>query len=334
MDKRPTRLEAKAAGLAEDLASLARPVSRVSSLRGLTGPGQSLLVQDAEERANAKVAQLESRLTEMQNSPAILKIDPKQIAHSRFANRHPDSFADAEFQALKDDIAVHGGNVQPIKLRRLAKETEGITYEIVYGHRRCRACADLGLPVAAIVEQLDDAALFVQMELENRSQKRLSAWEQGRMYSRALDEGLFPSIRQLAKAIGVDFSNLSKVLNLSRLPIEVVDAFRSPNDLQFKWAGPLGDAVQKDPEAVISRARAIRSEGQERDAATVYARLLGSASATGGSTAAKVKVDFGGGAFGRLSVAADGSAQLAIPAGVVGKDGGVKFAAFLRGFRA
>ena len=88
-------------------------------------------------------------------------------------------------------------------------------YEIVYGHRRHRACLDLGLPVLAVVEEVGEQQLFEQMERENRARADLSAWEQGMMYARALDQGLYPSNRQLAQAIGRDLGDVGKALSLA-----------------------------------------------------------------------------------------------------------------------
>ena len=42
---------------------------------------------------------------------------------SAWANRHDDSYQDADFLALKADIAEAGGNVQPIKVRPLLAYT-------------------------------------------------------------------------------------------------------------------------------------------------------------------------------------------------------------------
>jgi ParB family chromosome partitioning protein len=118
------------------------------------------------------------------------------------------------------------------------------------------------------------------MERENRARKNLSAWEQGAMYRRALDEGLYPSQRRLAEALGVDVSLVSKSLSLARLPDAVVAAFPSPLDIQFRWAQPLAEALQKDPEGVISRAGRLKASGETRSAAQVLAVLVGGADAT------------------------------------------------------
>jgi ParB family chromosome partitioning protein len=54
-----------------------------------------------------------------------------------------------------------------------------------------------------------------------------------------------------------------------------VAAFASPLDIQFRWASPLAEAVQKDPEGTLARARAIGAEGQTSlSAASVFVALV------------------------------------------------------------
>jgi ParB family chromosome partitioning protein len=89
------------------------------------------------------------------------------------------------------------------------------------------------------------------MERENRTRQNLSAYEQGAMYRRALDEGLFPSLRQLATHVGRDHSDISKAMRIAALPQEVVSAFASPNDIQFRWAALLTDALERDRAGVL-----------------------------------------------------------------------------------
>jgi ParB family chromosome partitioning protein len=206
-----------------------------------------------------------------------LKIDPRSIRPSAWANRHEASFESAEFEELKAEIADAGGNVQPIKVRPLAIPDGEICYEIVFGHRRHRACLDLGLEVAAVIEDVDDQKLWAQMERENRSRANLSAWEQGMMYQRALDAGLFPSMLALAKAIGRDQGNVSKAISIAKLPGAVVEAFPSPHDLRFCDAKDLKDAVAKAPVAVVEVAKGLAAEPKARPAPEVLKALMGAA---------------------------------------------------------
>ena len=151
------------------------------------------------------------------------------------------------------------------------------THEIVFGHRRHQACLELGLPVnAVLVEDMDDRALFEAMDRENRGRKNLSAWEQGRMYDEAIRHGLYPSLRRLSDSLGVNLSDASRSVQLARLPPEVVAAFGTPLDLQVRWAKPLVDALQRDPDGVLARARLLAEApaNLSRTAVDVVARLL------------------------------------------------------------
>jgi ParB family chromosome partitioning protein len=220
--------------------------------------------------------QIKAKLAELENTPVVMQIDPKEIGRSRFANRHELSFASEEFAALKAEIQSSGGNVQPIKVRRAGPSSvSGVRYEIVFGHRRHRACLELGLPVACIVEDLSDLALFSEMERENRDRASLSAWEQGRMYCTALDEGLFPSLRQLATALNVDIATISRAIAIAQLPDEVIGSFQSPLDIQLRWAAALKDAVESNRKRVIAVCNEIASMPKRPKANEIIAKIVG-----------------------------------------------------------
>jgi ParB family chromosome partitioning protein len=263
-----------------------------------TSPGQMLMVNSLMKESNEKVASLEARLKEFEGVLAVRLIDPHNIVPSKWANRIDDSFESVEFAQLRDEIAQSDGNVQPIKVRPLKGQAE--RYEIVFGHRRHRACLELNLPVLAFVEDVNDQELFKEMDRENRKREDLSPWEQGRMYRRALSEELFSSLGDLSKELGVDKGNLSKALKLADLPDDVVSAFPSPLELQFRWAKLLNDALQGDPEGVLARAKELTEDkGTRRTGKEVLESLLGVQAKTptiqaivvDGKPVAKVQID-------------------------------------------
>ncbi len=257
-----------------------------------------LQFMSAQSAAVREAESLRERLAGFDGALPVRRLDPRLIQVSAWSNRHEHSYQDAAFLAFKVEIAAAGGNVQPIKVRPMPGGLAGVGpsnsrggeaaainmvstapsgqpgYEIVFGHRRHRACLELGLPVSAMVEDLPEQQMFVQMERENRSRKDLSAWEQGAMYARALDQGLYPSNRQLAAAIGRDLGDIGKALSLARLPLAVVQAFRSPLDLQYRWAKPLGDAQQRDPEGLVLRARSLKTQGDKRSPRQIFEALV------------------------------------------------------------
>jgi ParB family chromosome partitioning protein len=247
-----------------------------------TAPGTMMGFLTAQSGAVQEAEALRARVKSLEQDAPLRKIDPSMIRPSKWANRHEASFLTAEFQELKAEIAAAGGNVQPIKVRPVlvlnGSTPPGETsFELIFGHRRHRACAELGIPVLAAIEEASDVSLFEQMERENRGRKNLSAWEQGTMYRKALDEGLYGSLRRLAEGVGVDVSLVSKSVSLARLPEAVVAAFQSPLDIQFRWAAPLAEAMQKDPDGTLARARAIADARDGLSAATILSKLVGQA---------------------------------------------------------
>lgn len=221
-----------------------------------TAPGAMMHFLATQSQAMQETELLKEQLESFAGTSVVRALDPLRITASKWANRHSTSFESANFTSLREEILLAGGNVQPIKVRPL----QGIgvfEYEIVYGHRRHRACLDLGLPVVAMIESVSDLDLFSEMERENRQREDLSAWEQGQMYRKALDEGLYGSLRKLADAIGADPGNVSKAITLAKLPDAVIESFPSPLTIQFNWGPALSAAVQKDPEGTIARAKGL-----------------------------------------------------------------------------
>lgn len=253
-------------------------------------------------------------------------LDPKLIVRSRWANRHQANFSGEEFLLLRDEIRQAGGNVQPIKVRPLHAPV-GPTppgevtprYEIVFGHRRHEACLLEGLPVTAVVADVDDRTLFIEMDRENRARKDLTAWEQGVMYRKALDTGLFPSKRALAGALGVDHSALAKAVTLAELPQAVIDAFHSPLELQFRWGQPLAAAFAADPDALLSRASLLKERNGKLNARSIFDQLInGSASdkTSSSSVPDPIKVDRAG-KRAEVSMTAKGGATVNIAPGSI-----------------
>lgn len=238
-----------------------------------TGPGQMLMVNSLMKESNEKVAVLEERLRQFEGGLPVLLLNASHVVASRWANRVAASYENAAFDQLKGEIAHAHGNIQPIKVRPIADQ-EG-RFEIIFGHRRHRACAALDLPVLALVENLSDAELFKQMDRENRLRADLSPWEQGTMYRQALNDGVFSSREQLARELGIDPGNLSKALRLADLEPAVLAAFKSPLELQYRWAKPLADALAADRARVLAVIQQLSDASGGGSAKQVFDRLIG-----------------------------------------------------------
>jgi ParB family chromosome partitioning protein len=215
------------------------------------------------------------------------KIDPQRIAPSKWANRDLLSFRGHEWESFKEEILSAGGNIQPIKVRPSVRPAntspESQCYEIVFGHRRHRACLELGLDVFALVEMVSDRDLFEQMDRENRQRANLTVYEQGEMYKKALDEGLYPSLRKLAEVLGVAPSTMSEAITVAKLPVDVLNVFESRLDIQRRWGKQLTDALLKDPDLILMRANEIvheRKQGKKIGSDEAFKRLMSSKQTT------------------------------------------------------
>lgn len=200
----------------------------------------------------------------------VVLLDASRVRPSPFANRMPFNTSTAEFQALKDSIEDLRRNDVPICVRPLPQFD---AFEIVYGHRRHAACAELGLPVRAVVKEVDDKTLVRLMYMENQRREPLCPYENGRFLAQIKAiEGC--SDRDIAKLLGLDASTVSKLLVLASLPEVLVNAFRSPKDLKVEYGARLRAAWHDDPNGMASRAEALSLRNSEYTPQQIFDRLV------------------------------------------------------------
>lgn len=211
--------------------------------RASTGGGGLLDLAVAKSLVAKENVDLKAQLAKWDGALPVQELDPNLIDDSKWANRHADSFRAAEFTQLKDEIRSAGGNVQPIKVR--PHPTKPGRFEVVFGHRRLRACKELGIKVKAMVVAQGDQELFIDMDRENRSREDLRPYEQGAMYLKAIQDGLFKTQAELAAATGASTANVNQSITIAKLPAKILKAFKSPLDIQYRWAKPLTDMVEK-----------------------------------------------------------------------------------------
>jgi ParB family transcriptional regulator, chromosome partitioning protein len=247
-------------------AALAAPAIQPQAGGARTGPGRMLQIRSQMLANEGEVETLREKLKQYEGSAATKRLDPSTILPSNWANRHADAFKSTEFERLKEDIKAAGGNVQAIAVRPSADHPG--QYEVIFGHRRHRACLELGIPVLATIisEPLTELELFAAMDRENRERADLSPYEQGLMYRKALDAGLYPSNRRLAEALGVSHTWVANVLTVADLPQAVIECFRTPIEIQHRHARQILEALEQDRKGVLRRAEKQRQSEQKLSA--------------------------------------------------------------------
>ena len=205
------------------------------------------------------------------------RLDPHRIRPMPMPNRDSAAFECDEFEELRQSIAAAGGNSVPISVVELDSPTAAHAYELISGERRLRACIQARLPVLAIVRQADQVPAqqrLLETLQENLARQELSAYQLGRQLRHAIDAGLSSSARALARDIGRHHSDVSAAIKLASLPIEVVEAFATTQELQYRYESPLSQALTKNKAAVLSAARAIKALPDRPPAKEVFSLLV------------------------------------------------------------
>ena len=198
----------------------------------------------------------------------VVKLDATRIRPSRWHSRDAESFGDISFQQLCADIHAEAGNTIPIKVRPVSQPTVGasnssVTHEVVYGHRRHRACLVLGLHVTAIIDDVDEQGLVRDMVKENHLHNAPSALEQGRLYCQLLDERLFPSLRRMAEFLRRDAGDVSRAMALARLPKPILDAMTDARALALHDASRINAAMALGLDRALKIAQdSLESQGK------------------------------------------------------------------------
>jgi ParB family chromosome partitioning protein len=211
----------------------------------------------------------------------LLRLDPKSIQATAFANRDPASLAetDPELRHLKELIAAQGQH-QPIRVRP-APAGSSFEYEIVFGHRRHAACLALdretegGFPVLALLdaEAVERERLVLLMHAENDAHRQLSPFEYGQMYRSWLDAGIYPNQTALAAAVRRDQRSVSAYVRLAQLPEAVLDAFGDRRRIALRWVDKLASALASRRVAVLAAAARLSELSPRADAETVFQEL-------------------------------------------------------------
>ncbi|MEP1331004.1 plasmid partitioning protein RepB [Pseudophaeobacter sp.] len=154
------------------------------------------------------VGALQSSLSKLQEN-AVQDIDASLIDDAGVEDRlGHDSAAQSQ---LRDSLATYGQQV-PVLLRPHPKLSG--RYEIVYGRRRLQALKDLGLPVKAMVRQLDDHALVLAQGQENTARQDLSFIEKA-SFAAQLHDGDYDR-QTIAAALSIDLPMVSRMLKVGQ----------------------------------------------------------------------------------------------------------------------
>src|SRR3546814_10682384 len=114
----------------------------------------------------------------------------------------------------------------------------------------------------ALVTGVQTCALQIFSDVENRSRKDISDWERAKEYSVALAEFYDGSKSQMAEHLNLSKSWLSRMLDVARLPEELVNAFSDTHDITLRVERDIKPLACNPPAFVKMRCEADRIAGK------------------------------------------------------------------------
>ena len=209
-------------------------------------------------------------------------VDPGRCRPWRLHNRDLDHLTEESCRDLIGAFLSAKKQRIPAIVRRLRDDPDH-DYEIIAGVRRwwtvqwLREHNHPEFDYLVTVQQLTDEEAFRVSDVENRSRKDITDWERAHEYEAALEEFYEGSLTQMAEHLNISKSWLSRMLNVARLPSEIVSAFSDRHDITVRIARDL------KPLANDQRAR----KAMEAEAVALVADREGGAEPLSGPETAK-----------------------------------------------
>ncbi|PZU74443.1 MAG: chromosome partitioning protein ParB [Sphingomonas sp.] len=168
-------------------------------------------------------------------------VDPERCRPWRMHNRDLDHLTEDSCRDLIDSFLSAKKQRIPAIVRRL-KDDPNFDFEIIAGVRRwwtvkwLRAHHHPEFEYLVTIQSVTDEEAFRVSDVENRSRKDISDWERAKEYTVALAEFYEGSQSQMAEHLNLSKSWLSRLLDVARLPDEVVAAFSDTHDITVRVA--------------------------------------------------------------------------------------------------
>lgn len=196
-------------------------------------------------------------------------VDPGRCRPWRLHNRDLDHLSEESCRDLIDAFLSAKKQRIPAIVRRLRDEPD-YDYEIIAGVRRwwtvqwLREHNHPEFDYLVTVQQLTDEEAFRVSDVENRSRKDITDWERAHEYEAALEEFYGGSLTQMAEHLNISKSWLSRMLNVARLPDELVSAFCDRHDITVRIARDL-KPLANDRRALMKMEAEASNMIQERE---------------------------------------------------------------------
>jgi ParB family chromosome partitioning protein len=214
------------------------------------------------------------------HSRRIVSINPFRCRVWALHDRLDEFLTEESCKSEIESVAAHGQMVPA--LGRPLRDDPDHEVEMICGARRLFVARHLGVPLSVELREMSDREAIAAMDAENRIRKDISPYERGLSYASLLRANYFNSQEEIARALKVSASQVSRLLKLAQLPSMLVAAFQSPLDIREGWGLDLYKAWHDvNMRSILSqRARSLAARSPRLKAHEVYERLLAPVGAT------------------------------------------------------
>lgn len=204
--------------------------------------------------AKGAIGAVGQSIAELRNR-SVVEVPADQIDAAGILDRlddDPDGIA-----ALADSIRSYGQQV-PVLLRHSPND-EG-RYEVVYGRRRVAALKLAGLPVKAMLRELNDRDVVIAQGQENTARKDLSFIEKANFARQMRDTGFDRAV--ICDALAIDKTLVSRMLSVAdAIPLPLLFAIgAAPSIGRDRWLLLAERIGQGDAAALVPLARGATSD--------------------------------------------------------------------------
>ncbi|KMS51094.1 chromosome partitioning protein ParB [Novosphingobium barchaimii LL02] len=234
-----------------------------------SAPSESIMASRSQTLARLATGKVVTDRTEW--------VDPVRCRPWRLHNRDIDHLDEETCRDLIDAFLSAKKQRIPAIVRRLQNDPDH-DFEIIAGVRRwwtvqwLRAHHHPDFEYLVTIQHVSDEEAFRVSDIENRSRKDISDWERAKEYMRALNEFYDGSQSEMAEHLKISRSWLSRLLDVARLPDEIVEAFADTHDITVRVARDV-KPLAGDPRALALMAAEGKLISDER--ADLGTRLSG-----------------------------------------------------------
>src|SRR5262249_20674676 len=160
---------------------------------------------------------------------SVVSASPFRVRMWSLHDRCEEHVNEETCKAEIESFAKHGQLVPA--LGRVLHGDPGHDIELIYGARRLFVARHLNVPLLVEMREISDRDALIAMDIENRQRTDISPYERAMSYARWLSTGHFGSQDDIARALRISSSQVSRLLRLAKLPSVILNAFTSPLEI-------------------------------------------------------------------------------------------------------